>query len=204
MLKGIDVSKWNGSIDFSKVREAGYDFVIIRAGYGKDSRQIDPLFERNYLLAKNAGLSVGAYWYSYAITPEDAKREADTFLETVKGKRFDFPLYMDVEEKKQFSLGRDLLGLVISDFLTTLENAGYFAGLYMSKSPLTQYLPQDIGERFSLWVAQYNIKCTYKGPFGIWQKSSRGNVPGVTGHVDIDISYVDFPKVIKTHHLNGY
>ena len=204
MLKGIDVSKWNGSIDFAKVREAGYSFVIIRAGYGKDPRQIDPLFERNYLLAKNAGLSIGAYWYSYATTPEDAKREADTFLQVVKGKHFDFPLYMDVEEKKQFSIGRDLLGLVISDFLTTLENAGYFAGLYMSKSPLTQYLPQDIGERFSLWVAQYNIKCTYKGTYGIWQKSSRGNVPGVTGHCDIDLSYVDFPKVIKSHHLNGY
>lgn len=204
MLKGIDVSKWNGSIDFAKVREAGYNFVIIRAGYGKDPRQIDPLFERNYLLAKNAGLSIGSYWYSYATTPEDAKREAETFLKTVKGKRFDFPLYMDVEEKKQLSLGRDLLGLIISDFLTTLENAGYFAGLYMSKSPLTQYLPQDIGERFSLWVAQYNAKCTYKGQYGIWQKSSRGNVSGITGDVDIDISYVDFPKVIKSHHLNGY
>lgn len=204
MSKGLDLSKWNGKVDFTAVKDAGYEFVILRAGYGKEISQKDPRFEEYYRGARAVGLAVGAYWYSYATTVDGARREAETCLEVLKGKSFDFPIYYDVEEKKQFSLGKDLLYAIVVKFLHTLEEAGYFAGLYMSKSPLTSYMPANIGKRFTLWVAQYAKKCTYSGPWAVWQKSSRESVPGINGNVDVNECTVDFPSIIKGAHLNNY
>lgn len=110
-IKGIDVSQHQGKIDFSAVKKSGIDFVIIRAGYGKYSKQKDPYFEQNYKNAKAAGLSVGAYWYSYAASAEDAKNEAKTCLEAIKNKKFEYPIYFDLEESSQFSKGKNFCSL---------------------------------------------------------------------------------------------
>ena len=101
--KGIDVSQHQGNIDFGKVKAAGYDFVIIRAGYGKYASQKDPYFEQNYAGAKAAGLNVGAYWYSYADSTANAKLEAEACLQVIKGKTFEYPIYFDLEERSQFN-----------------------------------------------------------------------------------------------------
>ena len=102
--KGIDVSHWQGRIDFDKVKSQGYSFVMINAGYGKYISQKDENFEKNYAAARKAGLNIGTYWYSYALTEADALSEAKTFLEAVKGKMFEYPLAFDIEDASQSEL----------------------------------------------------------------------------------------------------
>lgn len=200
-MKGIDVSQYQGNIDFSKVKT---DFVIIRAGYGKYVSQKDPYFERNYEKAKAAGINVGAYWYSYANSVEDAKAEARACLEVIKNKTFEFPIYFDLEERMQFNRGRIFCDSIVKAFCGELEKAGYFAGLYISRSPLQTYISTDVAKRYALWIAEYGPKLNYAGTYGMWQYSSTGRVAGISGDVDMDICYVDYPKIIKNAGLNGF
>lgn len=204
---GIDVSYYQGEIDFKKVKAAGVDFVIIRAGYGNSlayPKQKDPRFEEYYKNAKAAGLNVGAYWYSYADSVEAAKNEAKSCLEALKGKTFEMPIYFDLEEQKQFAKGKSFCGSVVKAFCNALEEAGYFAGLYISRSPLQNYISDDVAKRYALWVAEYNSKCNYDGDYGAWQYSSTGKVNGISGNVDLDYCYVDYPTTIKNGGFNGF
>ena len=191
-MRGIDVSKWQGVIDFDAVRDSGIEFVIIRAGYGKEAWQKDAYFERNYKNAKAAGLKVGAYWYSYAETIEEGKKEAATCLSVLNGRHFDLPVYFDVEEQRQFDKGRNFVDSLITVFCSAIGDAGFIPGIYMSTSPLTAYVSESVRARYTIWVAQYNSKCTYDGEYGIWQYSSKGVVPGVKGMVDMNICYRSF------------
>ena len=152
-FKGIDVSQYQQNIDFKKVKAAGIDYVIIRAGYGKYVNQKDPYFEKNYKAAKAAGLKVGAYWYSYAATVVEAKAEAQTCINAIKGKTFEYPIYFDLEERSQFAKGRAFCNSLVKTFCNALEHAGYWAGLYISRSPLQQYISAYVAKRYALWVA---------------------------------------------------
>jgi GH25 family lysozyme M1 (1,4-beta-N-acetylmuramidase) len=204
-IKGIDVSQWQGnSIDFGKVKAAGYSFVIIRAGYGRYISQKDPTFEDNYRKAKSAGLNVGAYWYSYAQSEADARAEAAVCMETIKDKLFEYPIYFDLEEQSQFSRGKAFCSALVTAFCGELEKAGYFAGLYISRSPLQNYITAEVAGRYALWVAEYGSKCNYSGSYGMWQYSSEGKVSGISGNVDMDICYVDYPKIIRDGGFNGF
>ena len=191
-------------IDFAKVKAAGYDFVIIRAGYGKLISQKDTMFEQNYRNAKLAGLNVGAYWYSYALSFEEAKAEAAACLECIKGKQFEYPIYFDLEEQKQFAKGKDFCSKLVQTFCSEIERAGYWAGLYTSKSYLTTHIDADTAKRYALWVAQWSAQCTYQGTYGMWQKSEKGQVDGIKGYVDLDESYFDYPKSIMASGKNGF
>lgn len=204
MIKGIDISKHNGNVNFTKVRAAGYSYVIIRAGYGKSISQKDPMFEQNYTLAKAAGLDVGAYWYSYAATIEEAKTEAECCLKAIEGKKFEYPIYFDLEEQKQLVKGRDFCTSVVDIFCSTIEKAGYWAGLYMSKSPLESLIDVPVRNKYALWIAQWGDRCTYTGNYGMWQSSEKGVVNGISGFVDLDECKVDYPSAIKSKGLNGY
>ena len=204
MKKGIDVSKHNGVIDFQKVKAAGYDFVIIRAGYGKSATQKDAMFDLNYAKAKAAGLDVGAYWYSYALSFDEGRAEAMACLECIKNKAFEYPIYFDLEESKQFAKGKTFCSDLVKTFCGELEKAGYFAGLYTSKSILETMIDDSVKNRFTIWCAQWNSKCTYQGNYGIWQKSETGRINGINGNVDLDESYLDFPKTMKTLGKNGF
>lgn len=201
---GIDVSKHQGEIDFSKVKEDGVKFVIIRAGYGKLLKQKDPLFEKNYINAKACGLNVGVYWYSYAASEEDAKAEADVCLKVIEGKQFEYPVFFDLEEKKQLSKGKPFCSSLVNAFCNKVENAGYFTGLYMSRSPLHTCIEPEIASKYTLWVAEYNNRCSYDGSIGMWQYSNKGRVNGISGNVDLDYAYVDYPGIIKAKKLNGF
>ena len=202
-MKGIDVSKWQGIIDFAKVKNSGIDFVIINAGYGKEISQKDKCFEQNYYAAKRVGLHVGAYWYSYATSVENAVKEAKTCLEVIKGKQFDFPIYFDVEEQNQFAKGRSFCDSIVKAFCDELERNGYYVGLYISRSPLQTYISESVAKRYALWIAEYGGKCNYNGNYGMWQYSCIGCVPGVNGNCDMNIAYVDYPSIIKKG-FNGY
>lgn len=203
-MKGIDVSVHNGKIDWQKVRADGIGFVIIRAGYGRLASQKDDRFEENYAGAKAAGIPIGAYWYSYAMTPEEAELEAEVFLSVIKGKQFEFPVYFDLEEKKQFDLGKDKVSAIIRAFLERVEAAGYFVGLYGSASSLTTHTSDDIKSRYTIWLAHWVDETNYSGAYGVWQHSEKGSVDGISGNVDLDIGYKDFPTIIKAKGLNGW
>ncbi len=203
-MRGIDVSVHNGTIDWQKVKNAGIDFAILRAGYGKLASQKDVKFEQNYAGAKAAGIPVGTYWYSYAMSEDEARLEADVFLSVIKGKQFEFPVYFDVEEKKQFNLGKEKVSAIMRAFLERVETAGYFIGLYGSASSLITHTADDIKSRYTIWLAHWVNQTSYSGAYGIWQHSEKGAVSGISGNVDLDVGYKDFPTIIKSKGMNGY
>ena len=194
-VKGIDVSEFQGSIDFEKAKKQ-IDFVIVRAGYGRLPSQKDKFFEENYKNAKAAGLKVGAYWFSYADSAEDAKREAKACIEVIKGKKFEYPVYFDIERKEQFDKGKEFCSDLVTAFCTELEKAGYFTGFYISRSPLQSFITPEVAKRYALWVAEYGEKLNYDGQYGMWQYTSGGEVDGISGRVDLDYCYVDYPERI--------
>jgi GH25 family lysozyme M1 (1,4-beta-N-acetylmuramidase) len=203
-MKGIDVSVHNGDIDWGKVKADGIDFAILRAGYGKLAKQKDAKFEDNYKGAKAAGIPVGAYWYSYATTPDEAKLEAEVCVSILKGKQYEFPIFFDQEEKTTLDTGKANCSEMIRAFCDVLEANGYWVGLYTSRSCLTTHIEDDIKKRYALWAAEWSDKLRYDGPVGIWQHSEKGKVDGITGNVDLDIGYKDYPTMIKAKGLNGY
>lgn len=202
---GIDVSEHNGRIDWGRVKSSGVNFAILRAGYGRIITQTDDTFERNYNNAKEVGVHVGAYWYCYATTPEDAKKEAAVCLRVLKGKKFDYPIYYDIEEKKTFATGMKNVSDIARAFCETLEDAGYFVGIYSGASAFRTYFDDDVKSRYSIWVAHWGVKKpSYDGNYGIWQRSATGSINGINGNVDLDTSYIDFPTLITSVGKNGY
>ncbi len=201
--RGIDVSMYQGSIDFNRVKADGIDFVIIRAGYGRDRSQKDPYFEQNYARAKAAGLKVGAYWYSYAVNAADAAAEAQTCMWAIQGKQFDYPIYFDLEESWQLNSGMNFCTALVTSFCNTLEANGYYAGFYTSTYYARRCLTQATLERYAFWVAEWSDKLSYGGSFGMWQYGG-GYVDGVNGYCDLDYSYIDYAEVMRVFHLNGY
>lgn len=206
MTKGIDVSKHNGVIDWAKVKKSGdVDFAVIRAGYGKLISQKDAMFEKNYAGCKKNGIPCGVYWYSYAHSVAEIQQEARVFLEAIKGKQFEFPVYLDFEEESQFKLGKAMCCAMANAFLEILENAGYFAGLYCSTYYLNQYFDDSVKDRYSIWLAHVNVqKPTYAKPYDMWQYSWKGRIDGISGDVDCNYCYKDFPAIIKGAGLNGF
>ena len=215
ILKGIDVSYCQKEIDWEAAKASKLvDFAILRAGYGKEANQVDAQFNRNYAACKRLGIPCGAYWFSYAMSADEAKREAQVFLQTIKGKSFEYPVYMDLENEKQFALGKAACSAIVDAFLNTLEQAGYFAGLYCSTYYLDNYLSDSIKSRYTVWCAQYASKCTYQNPYGIWQYNVAGStehdiigqksISGIVGECDMDYCYTDYPSIIKAAGLNGF
>ena len=194
-VKGIDVSKYQGNIDWNKVKADGVEFAVIRAGYGREITQKDPYFEQNHEGAKAAGLRVGTYWYSYAENAEDAKTEAVAFLEAVKGKTFDLPVYYDVEEKAQAQKGKEFVTGVILAFAEEVEKAGYKVGVYANTNWLTNYIALDkLGGR-SIWKADYRENYDKTIECDIRQYTSNGSVSGISGRCDMNTGYAEFCKI---------
>ena len=202
--KGIDVSKWNGAVDFKKVKKAGYDFVIINAGYGRYLSQKDPYFETNYANAKAAGLGVGAYWYSYAATATDARTEAETFAKVIAGKQFDYPIAFDLEHITQNYLPNNVINDMCDAFIGYLEKLGYYVCLYTFTAFLRSHISDVTLSKYDLWLADWAAKPSYNGPIGMWQYSESGKVSGIKGSVDLNVAYKDYPAIIKSKGFNGY
>lgn len=201
---GIDVSKWQGNIDWQKVKASGVQFAMLRAGYGRFAGQADETFEKNYQAASSAGISVGAYHYSYAKTVEQAKAEAVYCLSLIKGKTFAFPICYDVEDDVQKNLTKDELSDIITAFCEILENAGYYVSVYMNLHWLNTKVREDIFEKYDIWLAHWTQKTTFARDYGLWQYSSNGTVDGITGRVDLDYAYKNYPAIMAANGLNGY
>lgn len=201
--KIIDVSTWQGNIDWSKVKADGVQGAIIRAGFGNVASQKDNKFERNYTNAKAVGMPIGAYWYSYATSVADAKKEAEVCLSILKGKQFEYPIYYDLEDPSMTGCGKSVLTQIATTFCETLESAGYYVGIYSNPNWLKNYLDYNTVKKYTLWLAHWGVsEPSYK--CGLWQYSSSGSVSGISGRVDMNWGYQDFPTEIKNGKFNGF
>lgn len=190
VYRGIDVSKWQGTIDWEKVAADGITFAFIRAGYGSSASQKDTKFEANYKGAKAAGLLVGAYWYSYATTEAGGRAEAAACLEVIDGKDFDLPVYFDQEyEADIVALSNATRTAICKAFCAAIQAGGYTPGIYASTDWINNKLNYTELTDYSIWAAQYASKCTCKAAYDIWQYSSKGSVSGISGNVDMDYMY---------------
>ena len=197
-FRGIDVSHWQGAIDWTKVKASGIQFAIIKAGGSDAGFYTDPRWEENYKGAKDNGIAVGAYYFvgPGCISSADGKADAERFLAQLNGKQFEYPVYIDVEATPASEKAGATEAAIA--FCRAMEAAGYYAGIYSSTySGFRDRLDDSKLTPFTHWVAQYASKCTYGGSYGIWQYSSSGQVNGISGRVDMDVSYQDFPSIIK-------
>ncbi len=194
---GIDVSKWNQEIDWEKVKAAGVDFAIIRAGYrgsSTGSLVVDPYFEANIRGATAAGVKVGVYFFTQAIDEVEAVEEASMVLELVREYSLDYPIFIDTEgaggNGRADGLTVETRTLVCDAFCRTVENAGYDAGVYASRNWYYNKVQADRLESYYIWLAEYRSVPLYDGYYHMWQYTSKGRIDGIEGNVDMNISYM--------------
>ena len=192
---GIDVSSWQGDIDWDKVRESGIEFVIVRAGYrGSVTGTIvkDKNFDANVSGALSAGLSVGVYFVTQAVNEAEAVEEASAVMEMCEGYNLTLPIYLDVEGSnggRGDQIDVETRTLVCEAFCKTLENAGVQGGVYACRYWLNNNIDASRLDRFNIWLAEYRSTPLYGGYYSMWQYTSRGRVDGIEGNVDFDILY---------------
>lgn len=199
--KGVDVSFYQGDINWKSVEAAGIQFAMIRASYGSDG--VDSKFVENINDISKTSIARGAYHYCYALSKEEAVVEADHFLNTIKLYKFNYPLALDFEYETLLSLSKKNLSEIALAFCDTVEKAGYYAIIYSNLNWLVNYLDMSVLNRFDIWLAQWGPQPTFSEAFGMWQYSSTGSVAGIIGDVDLDISYRDYPSIIEKNKLNG-
>ena len=199
VFQGVDVSKWDEDNDWATASQSVY-FAIMRAGYGFG--HIDSYYEENYRNAKANGVKVGAYWYSYASSVSDAVQEANYFVEALKGKQFEWPVYYDIEEKSIFEAG--IASDIAKAFCNILEANKFFCGIYSSTYFFDTYFDNEVKTRYTIWLAHWDVEVpTYKGKYDVWQYGS-GSIPGIGDDADVDKGYLDFEPIMKKNGLNGF
>lgn len=219
---GIDVSSHNGVIDWQAVKADGVDFAMIRAGRGSGTGSLDPRFYFNMKKANEAGIKCGAYWFSYALTPADAVREAELLLDAVKDYRVDYPLAFDFEydsiryaESKGVKVTKQLATEIARAFLLRIEEGGYFASIYADLNIRRNYYDADLTERFDWWCAAWTDR-EPDGKKGMWQYSVLGSeydvsvggaqkvgkINGVPGAVDVNYALKDYTEIIRQKGIN--
>lgn len=193
-ILGIDVSKYQGNIDWQKVKNAGIQFAMLRLCSSNNSGlYIDPTFERNYNGAKSVGIPVGAYIYTYATTEEEQNKELEFALNGLNGKTLDYPLALDVEDNSLTSIGKSELTNLVKRGLDIIDQKGYIPMLY-TYTNYSNNLNMDTLKDYDLWIADYRGYNGY-GKCDIWQYSSSGKVDGISGNVDMNICYKNYTEV---------
>ncbi len=191
---GVDVSQWQGKIDWPAVKDAGIEFAFIRLGYQtkfNSEYTLDPFFHQNVQAAQAAGLPIGIYFYSYADTVEQAKDQAEWIAEQISDYNIELGVAFDWESWSEFNIANMSLytiNKVATTFLDTLESFGYNGVLYSSKVYLERIWQPN---NYPVWLAQYYDRVTYDGDYWIWQMSNTGQVTGINGDVDLNIMYLD-------------
>ena len=207
MLPIMDVSRWQGNIDWNKVKASGkVDGVMLKTvstnrklSNRKDGLYIDPTFERNYSECKRLGIPVGVYYYTYATDKQMADAELALLKTALTGKTFELPISVDVEDNKIKKLSTQELTDLVAYALGTIERWGFYAllyvGLYFAQTEL--YMGGAALRKYDVWLAAYrNAKPTPGWSFGMWQYTSTTRVPGVSGNVDMSHAYKDYAKII--------
>lgn len=193
---GIDVSKWQGEIDWDKVKNAGVEFAIIRAGYrGSVTGTIieDPYFQANMKGAAASGIPVGVYFFTQAVNEVEAVEEASAVLKLVQQYQIDYPIFIDTEgaggNGRADNLDVETRTLVCEAFCRTIENGGYRAGVYASRNWYNNRLETARLDNYYIWLAEYRSVPLYQGYYQMWQHTSKGKVDGIEGNVDLNIAY---------------
>ena len=195
---GIDVSKWNGGIDWKAVKNSGVSYAIIRCGYrGSTTGALieDPKFRSNIQGAQNAGLKVGVYFFTQAVNEVEAVEEASMVLSLIKGYNISYPVFLDVEASngRGDAISADTRTAVCKAFCQTIQNSGYKAGIYANKTWFTSYMNTPSLTGYKIWLAQYAAAPSYtRTRYDLWQYSSKGKVSGISGNVDMNISYLGY------------
>lgn len=195
---GIDVSKWNGDIDWNAVKNSGVNYVIIRCGYRGSSTGAlieDPKFRANIKGASSAGLKVGVYFFSQATSEVEAVEEASMVLSLIKGYNISYPVFLDVEPSggRGDAISKEVRTSVINAFCQTISNSGYGCGVYANKTWLeSKFSTGSLTSSCKIWLAQYAAKPTYGGRYNMWQYTSKGKVSGISGNVDMNLSYLGY------------
>ena len=201
MIKGIDISVYQQKVDFEKVKKSGIEFVIIRGAIGTRK---DTMFESHYSDAKNAGLKVGCYYYTLAKNVAEAKGEADVFLNCIKGKQFEYPIYFDIEDSSLQNLSKQVLTDIVLTWCGKVQSAGYYVGIYANPDWFLNRLDLERLKGFDKWLAHWVDVPKWDNSFGgLWQYGLT-RVDGYNGDIDGDYSYRDYEKTIKTLGLNGF
>ncbi len=196
-ILGIDVSTWNGNIDWNKVKNSGVSYVIIRTGFRgstQGSLVEDNRFRQNIQGATNAGIKVGVYFFSQAVNEVEAVEEASMVLSQIKGYKITYPVFIDVEPSggRADKLSSGDRTKVINAFCQTIQNGGYRAGIYANKTWLSQKMNISALSGYKIWLAQYNSTVTYSGRYDMWQYSDKGTIPGISEKVDMNLSYLTY------------
>ena len=209
-VEGIDVSKFQGNIDWELVKESGIRFAMVRAGYGYNS--VDETFRQNAEECNRIGIPIGVYWVCYALNPEQAVREANFCAKTIENFRLEYPVAYDIEqatldyaESNGVNMGRSLASSIVSAFCDRMEELGYYTMFYANRNFLTNYLEDSLRDKYALWYARYTSQ--FDGTAcGIWQYSNNGSIPGISGAVDLDLGFENYPVIIRNaglNHLDG-
>ena len=191
--KLIDVSTWNGNIDWNKVYKSGVRYAMIRSSFGVENpNQVDNKFVRNITNAQRAGVKCGIYHYSYAKSATEAKKEADFCLKTIKNYKIDLPVAFDIEDSSQTHLGKDTLTSIVIAFCDRIKSAGYRPMFYCNPNWLCNYLHKDkLINKYDIWLANWGVSAPSYN-CAIWQYSENGSVPGISGSVDMNWIYKDY------------
>lgn len=185
---GIDVSKYQGNIDWAKVAKDGVRFAILRAGsQDNNGPYVDPYFEKNYTGAKAAGLKVGAYVFTYGKTEEEQNKELNVWLTALQGKTFDYPVFVDVEADQLKNVSN--LTNLVKRMMDILDQKGFIPGWYSYTNFINSYIDANALKDYPLWVADYRDSIGYKGDYMMWQYSSSGAIDGISGNVDLNLDY---------------
>lgn len=194
---GIDVSKWNKEIDWDKVKLAGVDFAIVRAGYrGSQTGAlvVDPYFEQNMRGAANANVATGVYFFTQATNEVEAVEEASMVVRLLQDYSIQYPVFIDTEGAggtgRADNLDVETRTRVCEAFCQTIENEGYQAGVYASRNWYNNRLDVKQLEPYIIWLAEYRKEPLYQGEYQMWQYTSKGNIDGIEGNVDMNISYL--------------
>ena len=193
---GIDVSKWNGEIDWEKVKAAGVEFAIVRAGYrGSKTGSLveDPLFKANMKGAAANGIPVGVYFFTQAVDEVEAVEEASAVIQLVREYELELPIFIDTEgaggNGRADGLDVATRTLVCEAFCRTVENAGYEAGVYASHWWYLNMVQVEPLEKYFIWLAEYKSETKYPRKYGMWQYTSKGQIDGIAGNVDMNLFY---------------
>ncbi len=221
LAKGIDISYHNynlyadgyETLNWDAIKVAGIEYVIIRVGDAAIG--IDPTFEKSYADAKAAGLDVGVYFYTRAMSVEEIRREAYLVLSALEGKQFEYPIYLDLEDDSIKGVHPSLLNEMCIEFFTVLQRSGYYTGLYLNRDWLTTVIDSDTAlSCFEIWYARYPTVAEGDemlwnadedgAHLGMWQYTDKGTIEGVDTIFDFNFAYKDYPTIIKENGFNGY
>lgn len=190
-IKGIDVSEFQGEIDWSKVKNDNVDFAILRLGFGMNvDSQDDKYIERNIKECENLDIPYGVYLFSYADSLEKAKSEAEHTLRIIKGHNLAMGVWYDIEDNNTSGkVGKKELADIIEKYCSTIKAEGYEAGIYANLNWFENKIESSVQKKYPIWVAQYYKECQYEGDYLIWQYSADGEVNGILGNVDMNYYY---------------